>query len=306
MVVMAPAFSHFSPVLAQPGAGIASLSAHAHRIPLPGRWGRFDDGDSFVGPGEETPVADALPRERVASGVVPYFGSSPTDVLQPAPAVLPDFHFVPDERPLQYSGPFRRGAERYSDWLVESMSSAWCASGIKMAGLDMPPLIRFAANSLVRSNAARLERLIAWGVISAEDANAIETRSTDVSASRLMRMLTWLLAEHRGLGDVSNRTVRFAAKQLIPHFYLECLVRKYAEQGVTAADAWFFAVQHPADCEETLAMTLAETERLAEKYKDEGVTAADASSITPPTLQLRSRGPWRKPSGSRRSTRIGA
>ena len=188
----------------------------------------------------------------------------------------PDFTFVPRSCPRQKSGLLSEKETAYREWLAKGMNTAWKKSEVQMPDFRHSAFVELAASSLVRSNPARLERLVAWGMLCEQDASAIENRSTDISVERLSLMLMWHIAEHLALGQTPQLKLKTLVKQFIPHNYLEYLIGRYGEQGISPSHAWIFAISYPANPEGALVKALEKAKGLVERFKSDGVSFSDA------------------------------
>jgi len=188
----------------------------------------------------------------------------------------PDYSFRPMEQPKKKCGLLSCDEKIYLEWLSSNINLAWQRSGAYIPNVSPDDFAETAANSLIRSNQAQLERLQAWGMLTAADSNALLERSTNLNPERITRMLMWTIAEHLVEWTPSVNQLVIIVKQLLPFHFIQFLADHYQNQEVTFADAWRFAASNPSNPESALNKALTEAERLTIKFKLQGVTFADA------------------------------
>ncbi len=193
---------------------------------------------------------------------------------KPNPIVPPDFSFQSAFPAEKRRGTISRADKAYLKYLADEIRLTWKLNKFNLPTVSTDEIIETAAESLVRSSDAKLERLVAWQMLLPEDADNIFTRSRQIDAERIALMLMGLTAEHISLGDFSPQQIRLAAKNLIPHHFMNYLVNIFEKDNLSLADAWYFAKEY-SDPETALRTAFAKKKRLVETYKKEDLSPAD-------------------------------
>jgi hypothetical protein len=198
--------------------------------------------------------------------------------IQPVgfPFSIPDFSYHPTDPPFRKWGKFSGLEASFFEYLKTEIEGTWLPNNYAINGADPGEIIPLAAESLIRSNKARLNRLVAWGMLLPFDANCIFSRSREISSLRLTLMLMRFTEEYVNSGNFPPKQILAAVKNMIPHSFIKYLTEKFKNQRVSKADAWRFAVNNPKDPEVALIKALKTADGLAEKYKDRGVSKTDA------------------------------
>ena len=197
--------------------------------------------------------------------------------LQPTeyPFTTPDYSFQPTELPRGRCGSLSQIEINYFEYLSGEITRHWHFSGFSLPDIESGTTIPLAAEALVRSNEAKLSRLVAWGMLLPSDADQLLIRSREVGAERLTLMLMKTVEEYL-TAKFSPKQIPTMVKRLMPAGYIDYLFNKYQAQGVPRSDAWRFAVSNPADPEAALKKALKAATDLVNKYQAEGVPRSDA------------------------------
>ena len=187
-----------------------------------------------------------------------------------------NFSFQPSAKPVKQTGTLNKKALAYKEYLAGEMYHICRDRGFTFPKINLKGIIYDGAESLVRSNSARLERLVGWGMLTPADADKIALRSKEVAAEKITLMHIWFVAEHLGLGSLTTAQIQLAVKKMMPYHFLNYLCRTFKEKGITFADAWRFAAYYSSNPEEAIRKALFKAEQLFNHFKVRGVSYAVA------------------------------